>query len=382
MEKFFEWMNRAYIQKLLGIFDENIRFVGGCVRDSLMGIEVGDIDAATNLLPEEVILLLNKNNIRHIPTGIEHGTITAIIDNIPIEITSLRKDIECFGRQAIVEFTDDWAVDAQRRDFTINALYVDKTGKIFDYVGGLADIEKKQIRFIGNANLRIKEDYLRIFRFFRFLATHGNDVVLEADLQACADNAKYINEISKERIHKEMLKLFAAKNPLYALHKMALCKVLIKDIPLSFLNLLEIENNFSPNNLLRISLLLRSDNLDRSKFVFSNHDKKIISMLEKTPVIIPAKSAIRKFGKENYILLLLRYWAENYAAKNINWLEHINFAKDWEIPIFPISGNDLIKLGLSEGKKLGEKLQEMENYWEDNDYIPNKKELLERFYHY
>ena len=215
------WLHSPQTQKLLAAFSgEGIRFVGGAVRDCVLGIEAADLDLATTLLPLQVIDLLEKSDISNYPTGLAHGTITAIIDGKSFEITTLRRDASCDGRHAEVEFGTDWEEDARRRDFTMNAIYMSASGELFDYFGGFQDAMAGRVRFIGDAKQRIQEDYLRILRFFRFFAVYGKGTPNAYALNACTEFASHINTLSGERIQAEMLKLLAAPSPFYALELM------------------------------------------------------------------------------------------------------------------------------------------------------------------
>ncbi|MEO1643183.1 MAG: CCA tRNA nucleotidyltransferase, partial [Pseudomonadota bacterium] len=202
------------------------RFVGGCVRNAIMGREVDDIDIATQLEPEATLAALEAAGIRAIPTGVEHGTVTAIVDHVPFEITSLRRDVETDGRRAVVAFTEDWAEDAQRRDFRLNALYAAPDGEVFDPVGGgYEDALAGRVIFIGEADERLREDYLRILRFFRFNAWYGAGID-EEGLAACARQRDGLQQIAKERIWKEFKKLLAAPEPVAAVEAMMASGVL------------------------------------------------------------------------------------------------------------------------------------------------------------
>ncbi|MDA8708744.1 CCA tRNA nucleotidyltransferase [Hellea sp.] len=194
---------------------DSTRYVGGCVRNALMGIDVGDIDLATKLEPKAVAKALEAAKIKYVPTGIDHGTLTAVIGGKPFEITSLRKDVETDGRRAVVAFTQDWAEDAQRRDLTMNALYADRDGKVFDPTGqGMEDLNAMKFRFVGEAEARVKEDYLRILRFFRFLAWYGGEGKVDgAALKACRENRKGLKKLSAERVWSELKKLLSAPDP-------------------------------------------------------------------------------------------------------------------------------------------------------------------------
>src|SRR3954468_12175730 len=211
------WRSRPGMKKLLGALGTDAgetRYVGGCVRDTLLGLEVSDVDLATKLTPETVIDRLRKAGIKAVPTGIAHGTVTAVIGGAPVEVTTLRRDVATDGRRATIAFTGDWREDAPRRDFTINALTADPVSSaLFDYFGGVADLEARRVRFIGAPLRRIAEDHLRILRFFRFHARFGGGEPDRAGIEACAERANDLMALSRERIADELLKLLALPDP-------------------------------------------------------------------------------------------------------------------------------------------------------------------------
>ncbi|MEO0830398.1 MAG: CCA tRNA nucleotidyltransferase [Pseudomonadota bacterium] len=206
-------------------------FVGGCVRNSLLGVPVADIDLATDAVPQRVLELAEDAGIKAIPTGIDHGTVTLVVDAVPVEVTTFRRDVATDGRRAVVAFSQDVFEDAQRRDFTMNALYCDRTGRVLDPLGGLPDLEARRLRFVGEARDRVAEDYLRILRFFRFHAYYGGDGMDAVALDACAWGAEGLNRVSAERIGSEMLKLLAAPDPTPSLAAMVHTGVLPRVLP-------------------------------------------------------------------------------------------------------------------------------------------------------
>ncbi len=243
------WLKDAEIARLLALLDgdgEEARVVGGAVRNALMGLPVGEIDVATTAVPQEVMRRVEAAGFKAVPTGIEHGTVTVVIDGRPFEVTTLREDVETFGRKAKVAFGRDWKADAQRRDFTINALSVSADGKIYDYVGGLADIAAHRVRFIGDPGQRIAEDYLRILRFFRFHAWYGKGAPDAAGLHACIAARAGLDTLSRERVRMELLKLLLAPHAAPTLAVMAeagLLGTVLGGVPLlaSFENTAKVE---------------------------------------------------------------------------------------------------------------------------------------------
>ena len=209
------WLAAGPLPRLLGVLDgegEEARVVGGAVRNTLLGLTPHEIDVATTAVPEEVVRRVEAAGFKAVPTGIEHGTITVVVDKIPFEVTTLRQDVETFGRHATVRFGRDWRTDAERRDFTMNALFASVDGVVHDYVGGLADLEARRVRFIGAAGQRIAEDYLRILRFFRFHAAYGHGAPDAAGLHACIAARSGLEQLSRERVRMELLKLLVARH--------------------------------------------------------------------------------------------------------------------------------------------------------------------------
>ena len=399
-----DWLEWPQTQRLVEVFDtefDSLRFVGGAVRDSLLGRAVSDVDVATTLMPEQVIALLEKYGIQAIPTGIKHGTVTAVIDGKHFEITTLRKDTSCDGRHAEVKFTRDWKEDARRRDFTMNALYLSPEGKIFDYVGGVQDALSGIIRFIGDPQDRIREDYLRILRFFRFHAWYGKEPIDKAALDACVQYAKWVGGLSGERVHHELLRLIAAPGAGKTLELMsellppALGFSVKNNDMIVRLQLVENVTGLSLENALRLAVfLLHSDvrpqdalNKMTDRLKFSNHLHDVLKVLiTYVDTVYPdmrlkaQKVLLRKLGAKGFENLLLIVWA--YGAEDINtahpYNEMLTLAARWVPPVFPIGGDDLKAMGLAPGKAMGNVLKLLEAAWEDADYTLSKEELLSR----
>lgn len=379
--------NQPHILKLSNIISSHggeIRLVGGCVRDSLLKRNIRDIDISTDLYPNKVIEIFNHYNIKYIPTGIKYGTITAIIDKIEIEITTLRQDIKCDGRYAKIKFTNNWQEDAARRDFTFNALYCDITGKIFDYFNGLSDLQERKLKFIGNNETRICEDYLRILRVFRFYAQIKCKKIDQDILIACEKYADKIKYLSSERIQNEMLNLLKNSNSMEALSIMQDYKILSQIIPFH-LNLQPLVKLYSDDPLLNLAFILRTNNsrdgcktlLD--KWSLSRKQYQKLNNLCNTDFSldpIKQKPNIRTLGKELYCNMLVIYDYEGKLQEN-TLQEYHTFATNWVIPRFPLNGNDLLYIGYKEGKILYYALQQTMNYWEDNDYTPTRNELIQ-----
>lgn len=396
-----EWLSKKEIKKIFLSLDNKARFVGGCVRDSIIGERIKDIDIATVFSPEEVINRLNNSGIKTIPTGVDHGSIVAIVNNQSFDITTLRKDIKCDGRHAEIKFTNSWEEDAARRDFTINALSCDIDGNIYDYFNGLEDLQNGIISFVGDASKRCSEDILRILRFFRFFAYYSKGAVDNKAIAACCKFAPYIKDLSGERIESEMIKILSAKNPLHSLELMLnneILKYVISDnINLKHLTAilhLEKENiikEISP--LLRISSLIitnpkkeiTANNVCR-KWKTSNKFKKQLSFLVNTSNInknIPIKKQkllIYEYGKENFINLLYLSWSKESNLFDNETLDSykniISLCLSWAVPIFPISGKDLIALGFN-GIEIGKKINIAKKHWQESEFLTSKESLLE-----
>lgn len=392
------WLKQEATQTLLQAFrdaKQEIRFVGGCVRDALLGAPVNDIDAATPALPEEVIALCEKAWIKTIPTGIEHGTITAIVQHVQFEITTLRNDISCDGRHAEVAFTDQWEEDAARRDFTMNALYCDGAGAVYDYHDGVLDAYAGRVRFIGDAARRIEEDGLRILRFFRFYATYGTPPAHEKSAEACRALAHCLQPISGERVQQEMVKLLSSENPLPSLKLMLKsdCFPPIELPEILPIALEQIIRYAPPNPWLRLATMLRHYHdgalaCERicQKWKLSNADRKSLrSYLDDVPLIREkdergVMKLLRRHGRESMIAHLYLQWADerDATASADQYLQLLDIAETAEVPDFPVTGADLIRHGFSTGPELGSKLEALEASWEASGFTLDKESLLAR----
>jgi len=389
-ERFYpDWLDGPEVKTLAWALPQ-LRFVGGAVRDSVLGKPVSDIDAAIPLLPEEVMAALEKAGIRAIPTGIAHGTVTALVGGKPFEITTLRRDVATDGRHAEVAFTDDWQEDAKRRDFTMNALYLSPEGELFDYTGGVDDARAGRVRFIGDASARITEDYLRILRFFRFFAHYGKGEADAAALAACETYAAKLDTLSGERVQAELLKLLAAPSPQHILRLMQQTKVLHHvlgfEVELAPFETLLSFDHIPP--LVRLAvLLLSAKNADALAIVaeqlrLSGEQRKMLSLFTQhigdvtTDISLARqKQLIRTLGAEMFsTLVCLRAALSGGLSPAYDAM--LDVAADWHPPVFPVTGEDVKALGFAEGKALGEKLRALEECWEASDYRLTKEELL------
>ena len=368
----FEVLETPEIAHLFCLFHQKgaqARLVGGCIRDALLGIKTNDIDMAVNVPPEKAKEILEKAGIKVIPTGIEHGTITALVHRIPFQITSLRQDFQTDGRHAKVIFGTDWLEDAKRRDFTINALSLDKDGVLYDPFEGRADLEKGTIRFIGNPATRIQEDYLRILRYYRFLAYYGKGE--PKPIPELREYSKGLSSLSKERITQEFLKLLGAKNPIISLNLMQEDGIFLslfgKDPSLEKIkSIVELENLLSigVSPIRRLYALFQGND----KLLLSNEQKKHLHSLNKALEEIDRRRVYYYFGKE--ITLDWALWSKDYK-ENLAWL------KGQSELIFPLKGQDLLDKGINAGPFLGVILKKTEDWWVSKDFIPTKQECLE-----
>jgi poly(A) polymerase len=377
--------------QIFGRAGHEARFVGGCVRDAIMGLPIGEIDLACTAPPDEMIEVLTAANIRTEPTGISHGTVMALIEGEGIEITTLREDIETDGRHAKVKFTKDWEVDAKRRDFTMNSLSRDATGKIYDYVGGWQDAHDGYVRFVGEARERIKEDYLRVLRFFRFLATHGKTLPDEVALAACREAAAHLKDLSRERIWKELKKMLSAPYPYKAWQAMqdaGVAQKIIAGSNAERLNTLEgaekVFASFARDPVLRLAALshgeITGSETLQEQLALSNKEAKNLSLLLD---FNPQKEA--PFSDKKLHVLAYRYGIE-IAGKFMLLAAVLGVQFDWDSAArvlgsfqpksFPLKGEDVVAAGFSPGPQVGEILRKIEAWWIEKDFTPGREECL------
>lgn len=387
-----DWLAWPETQTLINAFagKGELRFVGGAVRNAVLEQPVVDVDAATPLLPLQTISIAESSGLKAVPTGIDHGTVTVLVGKKKFEITTLRKDTACDGRHAAVEYTDNWQQDAARRDFTVNALYLSASGELFDYFGGTADAKAGRIRFIGNATERIREDYLRILRFFRFYAHYGQGVADAAALKACADLAAHIGALSGERIQQEMVKLLAAPMCTAVLALMHDSGVLEKTCGFPVANIEAITRlehiGLTPDHHIRLALLLPDvKNLPAlaARWKLSNDHKHHLEMLlthhiDLDSALAEQKKLLRRIGAEYFKELVFIAWAKDLRG-NVNRPRYeslLQLANGWIPPVFPVTGKDLKDKGMTEGKALGDALKKLEEKWEASDYALTQNDLL------
>jgi poly(A) polymerase len=383
----------ARVLELLNGHGEEARVVGGAVRNALLKIPIGDIDIATTALPTEVVRRAKAAGIKSVPTGIEHGTVTLVADAQPFEVTTLRRDTETFGRKAKVAFGRDWVADAQRRDFTINGLSVDADGVVHDHVGGLDDIAARRVRFIGDPNQRIAEDYLRILRFFRFHAAHGAGEPDRAGYLACIGGRAGLATLSAERMRMEMLKLMIAEGAIGAVTAMEDGGLLLPIFggvayigPFAAMVSVERQLGLPPNAVRRLGALavavtedakrlatrLRLTNAETRTLDSMGHRWwRLAGMDEAT-----ARRRLYRLGEERYRDRLMLAWARAGAdADTASWRALAALPERWRAPKFPLKAADFIARGIAEGPGLGQVLALAEDAWLAADFPLAKSAL-------
>ncbi len=379
-----DWLKEDALVRIMNILNEGdacARIVGGTVRDALLNIywnrskKLGDLDIASTASPEDNMNRLEDEGIKVIPTGLKHGTITAVIDKKYFEITTLRKDVETDGRHAVVEYTDDWAEDARRRDFTINALYLDLDGTIHDPLGGFADLKAAKVRFIGDARDRIREDALRILRFFRFSSDIEVGGVDEAGMLACVELKEMIRDLSGERIWQELQKILRSKRVMQVVPVLAAIGILREILPLydgydRLLKFVKLEKKLKRKDpLARLSCLLPCDEgkiRDTAKSLKLANKERDALLKYASPykqhdlTARTLRRVLYKYGKDVVIFNLIA--SREMDQKTLSYIEN------YKIPEPPFTGADLIAEGWSAGSEMGAELKRREADWIANDF--------------
>jgi poly(A) polymerase len=404
-----DWLVRDELQRLLKVLSadgEEARIAGGAVRNALLAEPVSDIDIATTNLPEETMRRAEAAGFKAVPTGVEHGTITVIAGGKPYEVTTLRADIETDGRRAKVRFGRDWKEDAQRRDFTINALYAEADGTVVDLVGGLADIETRTLRFIGDPEDRIREDYLRILRFFRFFAWYGTGRPDAVGVKACVRLKEGLDRLSAERVWSELRKLLSAPDPSRALLWMRQASVLTRVLPESEkwgidaihpLVRAELDLGWAPDPMLRLMAIVPPDAerilglAERLKMSRADADRlscwaATVPVDSSLPEAALAKLLYR--GNRRGFIDRLRLALASARARGMEdnkalieaggFSRLLDYVEQWQRPEFPIRGRDLAGLGLEDGPRMGDLLRDLENQWVDSGFSQDRGALLDR----
>ncbi|MVA99507.1 CCA tRNA nucleotidyltransferase [Nitratireductor sp. CAU 1489] len=403
------WLAAPALQRLLGLLSEGgeeARIAGGAIRNTLLGEKAGDIDIATTCVPDEIVARAERGGFKAVPTGYEHGTITVIAEAVAYEVTTLRADIETDGRRATVRFGRDWQADAERRDFTMNALYADAAGRVVDLIGGLADVDSRTVRFIGDAEARIREDYLRILRFFRFFARYGSGRPDAAGLKACARLKQGLDTLSAERVWSELKRLLAADDPSRALLWMRQAGVLTAILPESekwgidaIHGLVQAERELAwPSDpLLRLAAIIPPDapriaalaqrlklsNGERDRLVAWAATPQIGHTASETELARLAYRAGRA-GFDDRLRLALASARARAVTDDTAMIEAggyyrlKKFLDGWTMPEFPVGGADLIAIGIPAGPKMGNALRDLEEIWIDSGFSLDRAELLAR----
>ena len=361
------------LRRALGADEGLTRYVGGCVRDTLLGLEASDIDLATRLEPAEVIRRLQEARIKAVPTGLAHGTVTAVSAGHPVEVTTLRRDVSTDGRRATVAFSDDWREDAARRDFTINALSADPaTGELFDYFGGLADLKARRVRFIGDPLQRIAEDHLRILRFFRFHARFGAGAAPDPDaLAACSTRANDLMALSRERIADELLKLLSLPDPAATLATMIERAILRPVLPeivssrgLARLVGREREAGVAADPIRRLAALLPPDQALAERVAarlrLSKKQTQLLASACDPQLAAPHRLAYR-IGPEEAVSRLLLREGDPAGLREL---------QSWHRPRLPVGGGDLVQAGIKAGPEVARLLRRIEAQWVDEGFPP------------
>ncbi|MBA2588741.1 MAG: CCA tRNA nucleotidyltransferase [Alphaproteobacteria bacterium] len=376
------WMTAPETMAVMAALGE-ARFVGGAVRNAILGVGVVDIDIAVPMPPSESLARLKARGIKVVETGLDHGTVTAIAGTHAFEITSLRRDVETDGRHATVAFTDDWAEDAARRDFTINAMYAAANGEIFDYATGVEDLIAGKVRFMGDARTRIAEDYLRILRLFRFHAWYGKGELDVEGLRAAAGAKDKLKTLSAERVAKELLRLLEAGNPAPVLRVMAATGILPELLPgalslprLERLADIDADNLFARDAILRLAALLPDDgeaaHAAADALKLSNADRTRLEQAlngEKIPAQLGARDAralLYRIGVARFKDKVLLHWAG--GGRSGAWRMLLEMADNWQRPRFPLTGRDVMLAGVPEGPDVGRVLAKVEDWWVGGDF--------------
>lgn len=380
-----EWLSNGPLTRVLDILDrdgEEARAVGGAVRNTLMGLPVDEIDVATTALPDEVMRRAKAAGIRTVPTGIDHGTVTLLVNGQPFEVTTLREDVETYGRKAKVAFGRSWQHDAERRDFTMNALSVTRDGAVHDYVGGVDDAMARRVRFIGNAATRIEEDYLRILRFFRFHAAYGEGAPDKAAVAACIAGRDGLEALSRERVRTELLKLLVAKRAVSAIVEMAEAGLLMRilggvPLPFSLDKIVQIESTLTlaPDPVRRLGALALFVTEDAERLfqrlrLSSNESQRLLSMADgwwrvsASATQAEARGLLYRAGPAFFLDRVMLAWSRSQnSIDDTRWRGLATLSERWPIPAFPISAADLMARGIAKGPALGAALRVAEAAW-------------------
>jgi poly(A) polymerase len=396
------WLRDETVQHVLAVLAARgggARIVGGAVRNALMNRPVTDIDIATDQLPDQVISLAKKAGIKSVPTGYDHGTVTLVIDGQSFEVTSLRRDVETDGRHATVAFTSDWEQDAFRRDFTMNALYCDAEGRLYDPVGGYEDILAGKVRFIGGGRQRIAEDYLRSLRFFRFFAQYGKGDADPDSLDACRRETAGLRKLAAERIHTELMKLLVAPRAGEAARLMSQIDLftgldLGRALPDDLDHLIALENSchMEPGGPRRLWVLLGGGTYPESRaemlagrLRLSTNERTRLNDMARDIRLSPdmdemhRHAALYRLGRDRYEDYALLGWVEDGAtADDENWRQLVMLPQNWPVPVFPLRGRDVVAAGAAKGPVVGRILADLEQWWLEQGFPDDEARLRGR----
>ncbi len=378
------WLSRPETQAVFAAIEaggHQVRAVGGAVRNTLLGRTVADVDMATTARPEQTIAAAQAAGLTVIPTGLQHGTVTIVSGHIPHEVTTLRADVTTDGRHATVAFTDDWAADASRRDLTINALYCDRHGVVFDPLDGRADLEARRVRFIGEPTARIREDYLRILRFFRFHAEYAAGAPDPAGVAASVRERGGFARLSGERIHHELLRLMVAPGAFGAVETMAHSGLLTELLPvvprlstLQRLMAIESQRTLSPSGILRLAASTIGIDEDAAhlhrRLKLSASELQVLQRAGASsghPFSLAHADLQRRLYQRGHVVFseqTLLAWARSGARPDdANWSNALTLPGRWTAPKLPVGGADLVALGLPPGPRIGVILAAFEAWW-------------------
>ena len=400
------WLRAAPTQRVLGVIAAGgfeARAVGGVVRNALMGLPTAgidgtDIDVATTARPEDVIRLARGAGLTVVETGLGHGTVTVIADHHPFEVTTLRRDVETHGRHATIAFTDDWADDARRRDFTMNALYCDAGGTVHDPLGGLADLNARRVRFIGEPAERIREDHLRILRFFRFTAQYSQGLPDATGLAACTRERAGLAQLSAERIRQELVRLLQAQGALAAVDAMQAHGILAEVLPavprpglLARVAAIEGGHGLAPDPMRRLGALAVETAEDAVRLAralkVSRKERGALELAAQPDARLPEAPAARvarvllyRHAPADYRRLIALSWARalNSSTCDDRWTRALTLPDRWQAPRMPVTGADVMARGIPAGPAVGTALRALEAWWIAADFAAERDELLGR----
>ncbi len=392
------WLGEGALQELLAVLDgqgEEARVVGGAVRNALLGLPAQEIDVATTAVPQEVVHRVQMAGFKPVPTGIEHGTVTVVVDKTPFEVTTLRQDVETDGRHAKVAFGRDWRADAERRDFTINAFSAARDGTVYDYVGGLADLAARRVRFIGDPKQRIEEDYLRILRFFRFHAAYGtSDHPDREGLVACINCRAGLDTLSRERVRMELMKLMVAPHVVPTLIAMSDAGLTLRVLGgVSYLGgfemmaKVEAALHAAPDPGRRLAALgvwvaEDAERLSHKLRLTNVEHERLSSMALNWRLLSPGLSEqarrafLYRLGPLKFTDAALLAWARSHAHANDEaWRALAALPQHWTAPVFPLKAADLMERGLDKGPALGAAMRAAEEAWIKADFPQDEAAL-------